>query len=49
MNSLAGRQVPESFYRVCTLDGGLEYYPLYGVRGEALWQKMILGHSKGLK
>ena len=28
---------------------GLVVLPLYGARGEALWQKMVLGHSKGLK
>ena len=28
---------------------GLVILPLYGARGEALWQNMVLGHSKGLK
>ena len=28
---------------------GLVELPLYGARGEALWQKMVFRHSKGLK
>ena len=36
-------RVPEAFFRVRTLGGICKYW------GEALWQKIILGHSKGLK
>ena len=38
--SSVGR-VPGAFYRVRTFDGVRGYYPLYGARGEALWQKMV--------
>ena len=43
------RCIPEAFYRVCTIERVLGYSTLYGARGEALWQKMVSGHSKGLK
>ena len=44
MNSVSG-----VFYRVRTLEGVWGYTFPYGIRGEALWQKMVLGHFKGLK
>ena len=42
------RCLPETFYRVPTLEG-VWWSPLYGARGEALWQKMVLEHFTGLK
>ena len=47
--ALGAMFVPEAFYRVCALDGAWGYSPLYGAREKALWQKMVLWHSKGLK
>ena len=41
--------VPEAFYTVRTLEGVWGYSSLYGARGEALWQKVVLGHFKGQK
>ena len=38
-----------AFYRVRTLEGFWGYSFPYGARGEALWQKMVLGHLKGLE
>ena len=43
------RRVPEAFYKVHTLERVWGYYPLYGARCEALWQKMVLGHFKRQK
>ena len=39
-------QLPEAFLE-CALLRGLGVFSLYGARGEALWQEMVLGHSKG--
>ena len=42
------RRVHETFDRVRTLEGVLGYSSLFGARGEALWQKIVLGYLKGL-
>ena len=49
LNTYATRLVPEAFYRMRILEGVWGYSSLYGARGEALWQKMVLGHFKRLK
>ena len=43
------RRVPVAFYNVPALERVWGNSSLYGDRGEALWQKMVLGHFKGLK
>ena len=42
------RCVTEAFYRVRSLEGSGGNPPVLA-RGEGLWQKKVLGHSKGLK
>ena len=50
VHGVQARRVPEAFYRVRTLK---EVWgtppPLHVARGEALCQKMVFGHPKGLK
>ena len=41
--------LPEAFYRVTLLRGSGGGSPLYGSMGEAMWQKIVLVQSKGLK
>ena len=47
---VAARRVPEAFSKVRTLEGSDGSLPCMGPwpGGEALWQKMYLGHSNGL-
>ena len=46
-NWITYRRVPKAFYRVRILDRIWGYFPLYGTRGEVLWQELSYGIPKG--